>query len=169
MPGFKVAPRNDGNHIAIPQKVVYTYTWDVSRLVSKDVRNTPLIYVKETGLPAFVIEGESYKTGHASYEFAKSIKWEDIKFSFYDTDGLGEVLDDLRKKVWTPEAGIRIADEYMADTVIQVYYADGSEAYSWILNNSWVKATNFSKLTYESSGINNATVTIGYTWAKFQR
>jgi len=172
MPGFKVAPTHmQDKQPAAPALVVYTYTWDVTNLVGSPIiiggAAGALIYLKEANFPGFAIEAETVKTGHTTYEFAKSIKWEDIKLAFYDTDGLGKQLEDLKKKVWNSTSGIRPADEYMAETTINGLYADDSFAYGWSLKNSWIKGINFSKLTYETSGINTANVTVAYSWAEF--
>jgi len=163
--GLKVHPSvTDG--IAIPKQVVYTYTWNIENLVGEGVENTPLVYLRQANLPAVSFETEEMKTGHASYQFAKAVKWQDIKLSFYDTSGLGAKLDGMRDKVWSPDLGIRPAGEYMAETIINAYFYDGTPAYSWTLKNSWVKGVSFSQLTYESSGINNVDVVVAYSWAE---
>jgi len=163
MPGFVIAQEQQGQK-QLPRNVVYTYTWDVTRLLGEDV-DKAVVFLKEANLPSFTISTESIKTGHATYEFAKGIKWQDIKLSFYDTQGLGAKLDALSRKVWNQEQGIKTANSYMAQTTIAMEYMDGTPAYSWVLHNSWVKSISFSRLTYESSGINNANVTLAYTWA----
>jgi len=163
MPGFMIA-QNQSNQKQLPRNVVYTYTWDVTKLLGEDM-DKAVIYLKEANLPSFSIDTESIKTGHATYEFAKGIKWQDIKLTFYDTQGLGARLDSLSRNVWDPVFGIQPAEDYMAQTIITMEYMDGTKAYSWTLHNSWIKSISFSRLTYESTGINNVNVSLAYTWA----
>jgi len=162
MPGFKIAENQVGQK-QLPKKVVYTYTWDFKFLLGE---RTDTLYLKDTGLPSYSFDTESIKTGHTTYQFAKGIKWNDIKLSFYDTGGIGEKLAELSRKIWTPETGLKVASDYMDESHINVMYSDGTVAYTWKLINSWIKSVSFSKLTYESSGVNNANVTLAYSWAE---
>ena len=164
MPGFKIAESQQGQ-LKPPGKVVYLYTWEMPLIVGGGASE---IYLKDISSPSISFETESYKSGHASYEFAKCVKWEDIKITFYDTDDVGDKILNLSQKVWDAARGIRVANEYMADSKINVLYYDGTKAYSWTLKNSWVKSVSFSRLTYESSGVNNINVTLAYTWAEFE-
>ena len=166
MPGFKISDTQDNNQVKLPENIVYTYTWDISKLVQKQRNEAPsLLYLKSCSLPSYSIDTEEVNTGHANYQFAKGIKWQDIKISFYDTYGFADVLQDLSSKVWNETSGIRVADEYMDETKILIYYADWTLAYTWTLKNSWIKSVSFSELTYESSGANNVNITVAYTWA----
>ena len=169
MAGFKYKSTQTGglqqagiDHPGI--KIIYTYTWKVGD-ISK-VRGSKTIYLKEVTLPAISFDVESIKTGHADYQFAKQVKWEDVKLTFYDTEGITPSLLEAAQNVWHPDKGIRVASEYMEDTTITAYYADGNPAYKWTLKNSWIKAVTATRLTYESSGVNNVNVTVAYSWAE---
>jgi hypothetical protein len=166
MPGFKIAESQQGQ-LKPPNKVVYLYTWEMPLIVgTSSMAYLTTTYLKDISLPSISFETESYKSGHASYEFAKCVKWEDVKITFYDTDDISNIMLDLSKKVWDAARGIRVANEYMADSKINVFYHDGTKAYTWTLKNSWIKSISFSRLTYESSGVNNVNVTLAYTWAE---
>ena len=164
--GFQVHEKIKG--VALPKDVVYTYTWDIENLVGENVEGGPLIYLQKVSLPAVSFDVEEVKTGHAIYQFPKQVKWGDVKVSFYDTNKLVKVLAGMRDRVWTQGAGIQPVNSYVADTVINVYYSDGTPAYKWTLKNSWVKSVSYSELTYISSGINNANIVIAYTWAEIE-
>jgi hypothetical protein len=162
MPGFQISNHQVGQK-ALPSKVVYTYTWEFGLLVETKTTN---LYLKDISLPSYSFDTDTIKTGHAQYEFAKGIKWQDVKLTFYDVNGWGPQLEELSKKIWSPDTGIQLANDYMGESHINVYYSDNTPAYIWKLFNSWIKSVSFSKLTYESSGVNNVSVTLAYAWAE---
>lgn len=160
MPGFKIAESQQGQ-LQLPNRVVYLYTWEAPTIVGADLG---IVYLKDISLPSISFETEAY----ASYEFAKGVKWEDVKITFYDTTGAASRLLDISQKVWSATNGIKLANDYMADSKINVFFHDGTKAYTWTLKNSWIKSVSFSRLTYESSGANNVNVTLAYSWAEFE-
>ena len=166
MPGFKLGDRQ-ANQTRPPEKVVYLYTWDVSNLIGQRADTGALVYLKSIDLPSYAFEVENLKTGHATYNIAKGISWSDVKLSFYDTSGLATKLDSMFSNIWTQSGGLGIASEYMAPSIITVYYHDYTPAYKWVLKNSWIKSMAFSQLTYESSGPNNVNVAVAYSWAEY--
>jgi len=154
------------NQIKPPENVVYAYTWDITKLVKEQVRDNALVYLKTCSFPSYTMDTEDVNTGHALYQFAKGIKWQDVKVSFYDTTGLAKVLNGMSTTVWNKNKGIRLANEYMDQTILNAYFMDSTLAHSWTLHNSWIKSVSFSDLTYETSGPNNADVVVAYTWAE---
>jgi len=167
MPGFKIAESQDRRQKPIPDNVVYTYTWIVPHLVGVGIaRAATAVYLKDVTLPSYSLSVESIKTGHTTYPVAKGIVWKDIKLSFYDTHKIGKWLWSISQRAWSPQKGLRAPGEYMADSKIEVHYADDTIAYTWTMKNSWIKSIAFSKLTYETSGINNVNVTLAYSWAE---
>lgn len=169
MPGFQILGiQSEGEkNVPRPVGVIYRYTWDMEKLVSESVaQEDSLIYLRTCTLPAYNIETEDVKTGHTTYKLPKDVTWADVKLSFYDTNGLLGVLQRLKDNVWTPEDGIKLADDFVADTKINVNAGDGQLEYSWVLKNSWVRSVSFTELSYEASGVNNVNVTVGYSWAE---
>lgn len=162
MPGFKILDGQDG--IQLPNKVVYSYTWQSELLAGLEIKNGE-IYLREVDQPQFSYETETIKTSNASYEFPSGIKWKDIKVSFYNTDEVMTKLIDQSKRTWDVIDGLQVANDFMGRSVINVYYGDDELAYQWILENSWIKSVDPSKLTYEDSGMNDISVTLAYTWA----
>ncbi len=169
MPGFAITPGQAGNqrNPPVPQNAVYTYTWDIANLVGQGVgRDSPLVFVRTCNLPQITFEEDNVDTGHVDYKFPKGVKWQDVKMSFYDTEGLKDVLKAKTDSVWTPEEGISPAAEFMADTTINVNFANNELAYSWILRNSWIKQLGYTELTYEASNVFNVNIVVGYHWAE---
>jgi len=170
MPGFKITDRQrlDEGQVPLPKDLIYIYTWDMSLLAGEQV-DEALVYLRECTLPSFEVSTEDVATGHAEYNFAKSIQWRDVSLSFYDTNGLLPRLQELYEGVWNPNEGIRHANSYMAETLINVYFLDNTLAYSWRLINSWIKSLKYSNLTYENSGILNIDIVLSYTWAESEQ
>lgn len=168
MPGFNTAPIHNSGNVPLPNNPVYVYIWDIPQLVGINARNEPFVYLKDCTLPEYDVGVESVKTGHAQYEFASQIKWTDVKLTFYDTGSLANKLNELSKRAWSKDSGIRPADEYMFQSVINVYYYDNTLAYTWKLTNSWIRSVKWAKMTYESSGMGQATVVLKYTYAELE-
>lgn len=166
MPGFSIANYQvrDTNP-AIPNKVIYSYTWDISNFLGRSGLIEPLVYLKTCMMPSHTHTSELYNTGHTEYKFPKDIKWDDIKCTFYDTNRLIDILSDLKNKVWNPAFGIGVANNFMQESRINVYYSTGEPAYSWVLVNSWIKSISYTELTYENSAPLNVNVTLSYNWA----
>jgi len=76
--GLQLSPAHT-DAIPIPDKVIYVYTWDIENLVGEGVIDAPLIYLRQANLPAIAFDTENMKTGHAAYQFAKAVKWQDMK------------------------------------------------------------------------------------------
>jgi hypothetical protein len=161
--GFKIA-EDQSNAAALPTQMVYTYTWEFSKLLDLEMEE---VDIKDITLPAVAFDTDTIKTGHATYEFAKCVKWDDCKLTFYDTSETALGLLALAEKVWNKDQGLAVADDYMDESEIKIYNYDGELAYQCTLKNSWIKAVSFSSLTYESSGMNNIIVTLAYTWAEW--
>ncbi|MEE8578021.1 MAG: hypothetical protein V3T31_12260 [candidate division Zixibacteria bacterium] len=169
MPGFKILDRQveDSLNVARPTGVIYKYTWDIQSLVSKSSSDQQsLIYLRTCTLPVYTTGTEDMNTGHVIYKIPKEVSWSDVKLSFYDTNGLYSVLEELREQVWTPEDGLKLANDYVANTIINVNDSENAGAYQYTLKNSWIKSVAYSELSYETSGINNVNVTVGYSWAE---
>jgi hypothetical protein len=161
MPGFKILKDQQGNKSTV-KKAAFTYTWEMTKFQGI---NPLFFYLKEAEIPSFDLSTEKVETANATYEFANGIKWNDIKIVFYDTKDTVDRLMELTESVWSADNGLRSASDYMSDSIIKVYYQDGSLAHRWVLYNSWIKKVAYSKLTYEDTGVNNITVTLSYSWA----
>jgi hypothetical protein len=171
MPGFRIGiDANEAAGTAPPAAPIYSYTWEFTRLSTR-TRDNSLLYCKDATLPDFSVDVEEYKTSIA-YKFAKGVNFGDVKITFYATSGLIATLEEVKKRIWSPTAGILPAANYKDTSVITQYYADDGDttapAAVWTLNNSWIKGISHSTLTYGTSDVHNVIVTVAYDWATVQ-
>lgn len=172
MPGFVVPVRDKaiGGHgadggAAANADFYNTYTWQIFQLFGKSIMDTGLVYLRDATLPTFTANQDSYLGSSLEYKWAKSVAWDDIKVTWYDTVGLGQVVRDWRKRIWNPTNGLQVAGEYKKRSQIDVYTGDGNNVVTWCLVGSWPKIVKYGELTYTESNIRTVEVTIAYDWA----
>jgi len=184
MPGFIIA--GPGDHAPIPslsdgsgrQEFYYKYTWEVTSYFEDDgasdvplYSDNPLVYLKDATLPTFTANVDSIVGGSLEYKWAKSVIWEDVKLSWYDSVGLVEKMRKWRKRVWNPITGIQPASAYKKMSKLKNYLPtyDGDklgQPITWVLNNSWPKIIKYGDLTYTQSDVKLIEMTVAYDWAE---
>lgn len=170
MPGFLV----DGNwgtphrtSAESRREYYYNYTWDLTSVfeIYSPSSLPQLVCLKEMGTPTFTVNKEHYQGASLEYKFAKSVVWDDIKVTWYDTVGLLSIVRQWRQSVWTPEQGLKQANEYKKTTLINSFLPTGQSEQSWRLINSWPSQIRHGDLTYTSSEVKLVEVAITYDWA----
>ncbi len=167
MPGF-IVHRVGGHRLKSTGRVqyYYNYYWEISNLFGTNFNeDSPLIALKDANTPTFTVNKESYVGSSLEYKFAKSVTWDDLKVSWYDSDGLLAVLKQWRASVWTPECGLQMANDYKKQSQLTHYLPTGAKVNSWLLVNSWPSQIRSGELTYTSSEIKLVEVTVTYDWA----
>ena len=168
MPGFVVNGLGGRNGTALSSttEFYHQYFWEINSLLGTSLNSgSPLIACKDISAPVFNVEPERVQSSSLVYKFAKSVSWDDIKVTWYDSVGLLEYVTRWRKSVWTPECGIKTASEYKQTSRITNYLPTGDKAYAWKLINSWPVVIKTGDLTYATSDIKLVEVTVSYDWA----
>lgn len=175
MPGFRandpdvglIGGRGTGTSPSAKARYVYSYTWEIENLFEEGLGEGALIHLKEMTLPSFVVTKEVYTAASVDYKYAKSINWEDIKVTWYDTLRLVLAISEWRKRVWTPEGGLARSNDYKKRSTIKTLdpYSDSGDAAVWTLYNSWPSTIRYGDLTYTNSDIKIVEVSITYDWA----
>lgn len=169
MPGFSVNGFGKGPTSSV--KPYYKYTWEVVSLFGDGIGSTPagdklpLIFLRDASLPTYDIDREEVQGATLTYKFAKSIKWADIKITWYDTVGLVNKLREWRRNVWTPEEGFKAPNEYKRDSVLNSLTYSWDTPNSWQLFNCWPQSIKAGDLTYTESEIKMVEVNVCYDWA----
>lgn len=165
MPGFKV--QSLGESVSSRKDYYYIYTWELPNIIGTGVTvNSPLVHLKDATTPTFVVNKENYVGSALEYKFAKSVTWEDVKVSWYDTVGLIDIIRKWRQSVWTKEDGLLPASSYKKVTSLRCYLPNGKEEYGWKLQDSWPSQIRSGDLTYTNSDVKIVEVTISYDWAE---
>jgi hypothetical protein len=169
MPGFMVGGIGgmpDKSSVSGRRQFYYNYTWDIESIFQDSpAGKPPLVCLRDASLPTFTVNKETYQGASLEYKFAKSVVWEDIKVSWYDSEGLLPIMKTWREMVWTPECGIKPPNLYKFDTILNHFLPTGAKQNQWKLNNSWPSQIRHGDLTYTSSEVKIIEVTVSYDWA----
>jgi hypothetical protein len=170
MPGFVIQDFGGGHRKTVESRreYYYNYFWEIDDLFEDggDWRNnSPLICLKDCSLPTFTVNKETYQGSSLEYKFAKSVTWEDIKVSWYDSIGLLDIMKKWRNNVWSPDCGLADANHYKRQSNIVYYLPTGQSENRWRLINSWPSQIRHGDLTYTSSDVKLVEATITYDWA----
>ena len=174
MPGFNVnGSRLDNNdHYPSTKEYYYSYTWNIASLFEDNNIAEWSIGLKDCTLPTITINKETVEGAQLEYKFAKSVSWEDVTVTWYDTEKLYENVLRWRKLVWNADTdqGLNAASEYKKKSQIHSYpgpWADPGAVVTQIytLHNSWPSSIKYGDLTYTSSEVKLVSVTITYDWA----
>jgi len=176
MPGFSVPYKDSsfGGHGRVADAnrtdYYYTYTWQIFQLVGSGQyygrQVDPLIHLKDATLPTFTANQDTYTGSSLEYKWAKSVTWDDIKVSWYDTVGMAAIMRDWRKNVWSQNDGLQVASQYKKRSQIDVYLPTGYEVVTWCLIGSWPKVIRQGELSYTNSDVKLVEVTVTYDWAE---
>jgi hypothetical protein len=177
MPGFQVTSPNGafggqagiGGPSSNRTEYFYTYTWEIFNLFGNNVEvNSALIHLRDLTLPTFTANTDSYTASSLEYKWAKSVVWEDIKVSWYDTKGLLAIVKNWRQTVWTPTEGLKVGGDYKRMSELDVHLPTWNDLdrIRWRLYNSWPKVIKHGELTYTNSDVKLVEVTIAYDWAE---
>lgn len=177
MPGFSVNGRfgrfggaEKGGGTAGPpatREYHYTYTWQVLELLG-DFEYLMITTIKDVTLPTFTVNVENQQGASLEYKFAKSVTYDDVKVSFYDTVGLLNKLREWRQTVWTPQEGLKVANDYKKRSRINVFTPEWvqEKQQNFTLYGSWPSVIRHGELTYTNSDVKIVEVTITYDWAE---
>lgn len=177
MPGFISQGIGDSSrqgsvHPVGTEEFYYSYTWEIPNLFVgassvgyNPSTNPQLIYLKDATLPTFSVAKESVVGASVEYKFAKHVTFDDVRVTWYDTQGLISVIRKWREMVWTPESGIKTANEYKHHSYLVTYLPSGYGAVFYKLVNSWPSVIRHGDLTYTGSDVKIVEVTITYDWA----
>jgi len=170
MAGFNVAGTNfygyGENEASSLATFIPTFTWEVATLFEENAaRGTALVYAKDVSLPSITFEKEEYTGASLKYKFASGAVYDDIRLTFYDTEGILPYLIKWRKSVWE-ETGLKTASNYKKESVITVYNQTGDPQQTFKLIGSWLSVIKHGDLTYTSSDFKFVDLTITYDWAE---
>jgi hypothetical protein len=186
MPGFRIRDVGSTEDDAVNHRteVYYKYTFKVdfnrilkgrtgavgfpARVANFNDPNAGVM-VKDVVLPNFTVNKGTVKGAALEYKHAKSVTYDDVKVSWYDTEELLSTILLWRSTVWSPQLGLSATNEYKAISVIEQYLpSDGLTAPTreYKLINSWPSVIKHGELTYTDSEVNLVEVTLTYDWAE---
>lgn len=178
MPGFVV--RDIGGHgTAVPAtaRYLYNYSWEVENLFGNNIDSSrqAMIHLRDVSLPTFVVSKEMVLGASLEYKFGKSVSWEDVKVTWYDTVGMLAIVRQWRQSIWTEFGGLNAPATYKKTSIITVVPPDADivsnigasdETIRYHLFGSWPSMIRHGDLTYTSSDVKLVEVTITYDWAE---
>lgn len=168
MPGFRVGFETGDVNRSLPAttKFYYNYTWEIPEILGTvSNRFNQLIALRDMTTPAFTANKETFISTSVEYKYAKSITWEDVKITFYDTEGLINIIKSWRSSVWKETHGLMSASGYKKNTNIRCFLPDDTKGYGWKLIGSWPSSIRSGDLTYTSSDVKVVEVNLTYDYA----
>lgn len=175
MPGFNI---NAGQAVG-PEPSIYieplrNHRWRIVALGADGatggvIGRDKLCYAKTLQLPEFAVEEEQIPGSAIKYKFAKMVNWGDVTVTFYDVDGVYGGLIGWQNKVYEPNTGIKLADDYKKQCRFQMTDGSGRDTGPlYRLIGSWPKNISHSALSYEDSELKLINLVISYDWAEIK-
>ena len=173
MGGFKLITDAQSNDLVDIDSTIYTtFNWDIPELFANVptkglnvVTKAITLLLKDATTPTFTAAKESYISASLEYKFAKSVTWDDIKLTWYDT-GMISHIRQWRESVWTENNGLAPASNYKKRTKLRCFTPSVDEHFGWILYGSWPSSIRSGDLTYTSSDAKIVEVTVTYDYAE---
>lgn len=175
MPGFAINGLNTEDSRLVPtqQDVYLSYCWEIPLIMGETAKKTDqngtgekaLLMLKDATLPTFTVTKDTYLGGSIEYKYAKSVIWDDIKVTWYDTLNMINMIRKWRESVWTEEDGLKAAASYKKDTELNVFLPNGQGFYKYFLTGSWPSQIRSGDLTYTSTEAKIVEVSVSYDWA----
>lgn len=167
MPGFNIGGGGSGNDPSNTVELNRAHRWRIVSLGENLIDGNMLLFAKTMQLPGFTVEEEVITSAAIKYKFAKTVNWEDVSISFYDTVGLFPMLVEWQNKVYTEDAGIQPANSYKLESRLAQTDNTGEDINQFTLHGSWPKSLTHSPLSYESSDIKMIDLVLSYDFATF--
>lgn len=123
-------------------------------------------YAKSLELPSLTLEEETVEGASVRYKFAKKAIWDNITISFYDVFGLYPALREWQKKIWTPERGLGLVNDYVGRPVFLLLDGQGTEQQRFELVGAYPSKISHGELSYASSEIKLLNVVFTFNWAE---
>ena len=164
VPGFQI--KDLGDNVPTTTDYYYTYTWSIPTIIGLNGQLPPLVLLKDATTPTFTANRESFVASSLEYKFAKSVVWEDIKLTWYDSVGLINIISEWRRSVWTANEGLKPASSYKKNTTLECVLPTAGKPYAWNLIGSWPSQIRSGDLTYTNSDVKLVEVTVTYDWAE---
>jgi hypothetical protein len=170
MPGFNIGDKSDATaQITSKVNYYYTYTWEITRLFDTSYTNQgsadPVIMLRDMTLPTFSTSVDKYLGASVDYKWAKSVSWDDVKLTWYDSEGMIDIIEGWRRSIWTDDDGLRPGAQYKKTSILSYFLPDYTSRVNWYLYNSWPTQIRSGELTYTNSDIKIVEATVAYDWA----
>jgi hypothetical protein len=168
MPGFQIEGIGGNSRFADSNASYYTkFYWEIQQLLGLAFApGSVLVSLKSCSLPTFKVDVETIVGASHKYKHAKSIDWENIKVTWYDTVGLLPIMKQWRESVWSFSGGLKTPDTYKKNSSILVKTPDEVGSQKWNLYQSWPASITHGDLSYTESEVKLIDVDIVYDWAE---
>ena len=160
MPGFKI--HGEGGDVDANIETYRSHRFVLDSFLGKPGNKSPFDLLKDVDLPERTIEELQIKTPGATYKFGKQANYTDLKLIFYIPPYLVPELEKMQDKVHTTDKGIGDFNKYVDEIYLTMYH--DTVDIKMVFKNAWISNITYGQLSYGSSEIKLATVTIKYSW-----
>jgi len=179
MPGFEIGGVGGNGNVAPVESRFYTsFSWEIPSLFQTNTSdNDAILLLKSASLPSIKFEVEKARGASFEYKYAGGVSFDDIKVSWYDSQGVNEFIKNWKRSVFSIETGLQAANVYKKRTIISKYLVDregdstpisgqdtldGTQNYN--LFGSWPQVIKESDLTYSEASIKSVEIVISYDY-----
>jgi hypothetical protein len=174
MPGFAI--NNTSGAISIDPKAEFhrVHRWYINNLgipasiVGSDNSSKFRLYAHSLELPSISFEEELVNGASLKYKFPKRVLWDPVTVSFYDVFGIHKKFEKWRQAIWTPEEGIKLANDFKGEAEFILTNGKGEDKQFYTLIGCYPSKISHSELTYTSSDIKLLRVTYSFDYAKIE-
>lgn len=159
MPGFKIG--GSGSGPPNTKEFYRQHRWKIQSLgfppgvqsSTTTASDSFTLIAKSIELPAMEFEEETVDGASLNYKFPATATFKDVTISLYDTYGLHRMFDNWQKLIWTPEEGIKPANNFMNDVIFVLTDGQGETKRTYTLKNAYPKSISHGELSYASSEV----------------
>ena len=128
----------------------------------------PRLYAKTLELPSLSFEDELVDGASLKYKFPKRAIWDNITVSFYDVHGLHNVLREWQLATWSPEEGLKIANDFKGSAIFALTNGQGVAEQIYTIVGCYPTKISHSELSAQSSEIKLLHMTYAFDFATIE-
>jgi hypothetical protein len=162
MPGFNI--NGEGGGPDPKTDTLRSHRFTLITFMGSSGKDKPYDLLKDVDLPDRIIDELQIKTPGATYKFAKSANYGDLKMIFYVPKDLLSKLEKLQDKVHTSKQGIGDFGDYTDEISFSFDDEKGKALDTFKFKNCWISNLVPNQASYGSSEILVVTVTIKFSW-----
>lgn len=172
MPGFVIGETASANSIDHKAEFHRAHRWRIEKLgvpiLNQILFEKSRLYAHTLELPSLSFEDEKVDGASLKYKFPKRAVWDNVSVSFYDVHGLHIGLREWQLEMWTPEEGLRPANEFKRSAKFTLTDGKGEVKQTYTLVGCYPTKISHSELSASSSEIKLIYITYAFDYATIE-
>jgi len=123
-------------------------------------------HAKSITLPELSFDEINPSGASLNYKIASRARFDAVTVKMYDIYGLHQIFADWQDLMWTPEDGLKPANDYKGNTVFSLTDGKGMRKRRYELVGAYPKHVSHTELSYSSSKIKLLTIAYSFDYMK---